>query len=182
MRELEKYHRIKLLRYGTDLVIDRVESNLEGHSMNEKKIYKMKRMLLLSFTFYFFLIHAISAGDMFKKMPVDSGGSYYSIGPDSLKKMLLKKEFLFINVHIPYEGEIEGTDIFVPYNEIQNNLNKFPADKSEKIVLYCRSDRMSTIAAHSLVKLGYTNIWSLEGGMAAWKKAGFPLQNTRDTR
>lgn len=150
--------------------------------MNVWNMKKLKRMMLLSFTVSFFLVHTVSAGDMFKKMPVNGGGTYFSIGPSSLKKMLQKKNFLFINVHIPYEGEIEGTDIFVPYNEIQKNLNKFPADKSEKIVLYCRSDRMSIIAAHSLVMLGYTNIWSLEGGMAAWKKAGFPLLNTRDTR
>lgn len=149
--------------------------------MNAWKFKNIQRIIFVSFIFSLFLIHAVYAGDVYKKIPVDSEGSYYSIGPSGLKKMLEKKDFLFINVHIPYEGEIEGTDLFIPYNEIQKNLNKLPADKSEKIVLYCRSDRMSVIAAHTLVTLGYSNIWSLEGGMVAWKKIGFPLLNKRDT-
>jgi rhodanese-related sulfurtransferase len=89
--------------------------------------------------------------------------------------MLKKKDFLFINVHIPYEGEIEKTDLFIPYEEMEQNLNKLPADKESKIVIYCRTDRMSIIAVRTLVKLGYKNVWNLKGGMTAWRQAGYPL-------
>ena len=34
---------------------------------------------------------------------------------------------------------------------------------------------MSNIAAKSLVKLGYKNVWVLEGGMIVWEQAGHPL-------
>jgi rhodanese-related sulfurtransferase len=54
-------------------------------------------------------------------------------------------------------------------------VNEYPADKNAKIVLYCRSGRMSTIVAKELVKAGYTNVWNLDGGMIAWEKAGFEL-------
>jgi rhodanese-related sulfurtransferase len=37
------------------------------------------------------------------------------------------------------------------------------------------SDRMSTIASETLVRLGYTNIWNLQGGMVDWKRQGYPL-------
>jgi rhodanese-related sulfurtransferase len=88
----------------------------------------------------------------------------------------MKKDFIFINVHVPYEGEIEKTDLFIPYDEIRKNLDKLPADKNAKIVLYCRTDRMSNIAAKTLVNLGYTNVWVLEDGMIEWRKAGYQLQ------
>ena len=104
------------------------------------------------------------------------GGSYTNVSAMQLKAMLDKKDFTFVNVHIPYEGEIAKTDAFVPYNEIEKNLDKLPADKNTKIVLYCRSGRMSTLAAETLVRLGYTNVWNMEGGMIAWEALGLPLK------
>ncbi len=35
---------------------------------------------------------------------------------------------------------------------------------------------MSAIAAQELVKAGYTNVWNLDGGMAAWEQQGLPLK------
>jgi rhodanese-related sulfurtransferase len=92
--------------------------------------------------------------------------------------MLKAKDFLFVNVHIPFEGDISGTDVSIPYDQITEpaNLALLPANKEDKIVLYCRSDRMSTIAAEELVKLGYTDVWNLDGGMVEWEQAGYPLE------
>jgi rhodanese-related sulfurtransferase len=102
------------------------------------------------------------------------GGSYVDITPAVLNSWLEDKDFLFVNVHIPYEGEIEPTDAFVPFDDIEGNLGVFP-DRDAKIVLYCRSGSMSATAARTLVDLGYTNVWNLDGGMIAWQEAGYPL-------
>lgn len=102
------------------------------------------------------------------------GGSYVDITPAVLSSWLEDKDFLFVNVHIPYEGEIEPTDAFVPFDEIEGNLDAFP-DRDAKIVLYCRSGSMSATAARTLVDLGYTDVWNLDGGMIAWQEAGYPL-------
>ena len=103
-------------------------------------------------------------------------GSYKNVTRSELHSMLKNKDFLFINVHIPFAGDIPGTDLSVPYNDIQQNLSQFPKDKDARIVLYCSSGRMSEIAAKELVSLGYTNIWNLQGGMADWQQAGFELE------
>ena len=104
------------------------------------------------------------------------GGMYTNIPVKELQSMLKKKDFIFINTHIPFEGNITDTDLSIPFDQIEDNLGKLPADKAAKIVLYCRSDRMSSIASESLVMLGYTNIWNLEGGMVAWESAGLELE------
>lgn len=101
-----------------------------------------------------------------------AGGSYTNIAPKQLEQMLAAKDFAFINVHIPYEGEIANTDAFIPYDKIAENVGKFPSDKNAKVVLYCRSGRMSAIAAEELIKRGYSNVWNLNGGMVAWEGAG----------
>jgi phage shock protein E len=108
------------------------------------------------------------------------GGSYRDIAPVKLKELMKKKDFTLVNVHIPYEGEIAGTDLFVPYNQMEQNIARLPADKSARIVLYCRSGSMSTAASKTLVRLGFTNVWNLAGGMIEWKSQGYPMLNTTD--
>jgi len=105
-----------------------------------------------------------------------TGGSYQNVTAQELNSMLKSKDFLFINVHIPFAGNIVGTDLSIAYDQIEQNLSQLPADKSTKIVLYCRSGRMSAIAAEELVSLGYTNVWNLDGGMDAWAQSGYKLE------
>ena len=107
-----------------------------------------------------------------------AGDSYQKITSDELNTMLKNKDFVFVNVHIPFEGNIPNTDLSIPYDQISSpeNLSQLPADKSAKIVLYCRSGRMSEIAAEELVSLGYTNIWDLKGGIVDWEQAGYEIE------
>ena len=100
---------------------------------------------------------------------------YSNVSSAELAEMLEQKDFYFVNTHVPYEGEIEATDAFLPFDQIEQDVGRLPADKDAKIVLYCRSGRMSAIAADTLLRLGFSNVWNLEGGMIAWAEAGLPL-------
>jgi rhodanese-related sulfurtransferase len=104
-----------------------------------------------------------------------SPAAYTDISPDDLAGMLEQKDFLLINTHIPYAGEIEQTDLFLPYDQAAELVDQLPAEKSAKIVVYCRSDRMSRIAVEEWAKAGYTNLYNLDGGFEAWEAAGYPL-------
>ena len=104
------------------------------------------------------------------------GGAYKEISVIELVSMMENKDFTLVNVHIPFEGDLPKTDLSIAYDTIGQNLDQLGSDKNAKIVLYCKSDRMSTIAAEELVKLGFTNIWNLDGGMVAWENAGQPIE------
>jgi rhodanese-related sulfurtransferase len=88
--------------------------------------------------------------------------------------MMQRRDLELVNTHVPFEGNIPGTDLSIPYDEIGRNLDRLPGEDA-RIVLYCRSGNMSTEAARTLVGLGYTDVWELGGGMIAWEKAGFRL-------
>lgn len=92
-----------------------------------------------------------------------------TVSPKQLANLLKVKNVTLINVHTPYEGEIEKTDIFIPYNEIANS-KYLPKDKTAPIILYCKTDRMSAEAMQTLKKMGYANVKHLAGGMDAWKR------------
>ena len=52
----------------------------------------------------------VDLGERTQQVPVEGGGSYTDVSAGGLAAMLDDKDFPLINVHIPYEGEIEGTD------------------------------------------------------------------------
>ncbi len=119
----------------------------------------------------------IPDGTMKDEIVQVSGGSYRNIASDQLWTMLQKKDFVLINVHIPYEGELPQTDQFIPYNAIDQNIDRLPQDKAARVVLYCRSGRMSAIASETMANLGYTNVLNLKEGMREWQQKGYTLLN-----
>jgi len=93
-----------------------------------------------------------------------------------LQSLVEADDFTFINVHIPLEGNIPETDLEIPFDDVENYLGLLPADKDEKIVIYCRSGGMGNTASQTLVDLGYTDVSNLEGGYNAWKAADLPFE------
>jgi rhodanese-related sulfurtransferase len=104
------------------------------------------------------------------------GGSFTLASVDAYAAMLEAGEpAVVVNVHIPLEAELPGTDLHLAYDEIASHLDQLPADRDARVAIYCRSGRMSAEAAATLVSLGYTNVWDLDGGMVAWEADGRPL-------
>jgi rhodanese-related sulfurtransferase len=109
-----------------------------------------------------------------REVSVD-GGKYYAVSVQELQTMLEEKDFTMINVHIPWQGDISQTDFRLAYDQITNKQEQLPSDKNEKILVYCLTSGMAKIAIQSLIDLGYTNLWMLEGGTTAWEEAGLSL-------
>ena len=59
---------------------------------------------------------------------------------------------------------------------IERDIVQTYPDKSTEIVLYCGGGYRSALAADMLQKMGYTNVWSMDGGWKAWKDSGAPVE------
>lgn len=95
---------------------------------------------------------------------------YRQISMDEAVKMMKdEKNYIILDVRRPdeyAEGHIPGA-INVPNEEIGTaELSELP-DKSQLILVYCRSGRRSKEASEKLVKLGYTNVVEF-GGINDW--------------
>jgi len=139
----------------------------------------MKNKFWLLLIMGLFLVSACSAGGdpsgaVGDQVVVDQG-TYTNINPEELAGMMEEEDFALINVHIPFEGDLPETDASIPFNDIESHLDLLPEDKNAKVVLYCRSGNMSRTASETLVEMGYTNVWNLEGGFKAWQAEGYPM-------
>lgn len=108
-------------------------------------------------------------------------GVYQTLTMDEFASILESQsdQYTVVNVHIPYEGEIEGTDEQIPYNDVSALMTALP-DKDAPIILYCRSGRMSEIASQALIEQGYTQVWDVPGVMIAWEQSGRTILQNPD--
>jgi len=132
--------------------------------MCSKTIIDKKLFLLITSIF-------ILTGFMFQKPDY-----LKMITATELNQVMQKEDIVLIDVHTPEQQHIKGTDLVIPYNEIEKYQDKLPKDKNTAIYLYCQGGPMGEAAAKSLYKLGYRNLYNLEGGAKAWRKAGLDFE------
>ena len=118
---------------------------------------KIKR--LLPFVLSLMLLSSCGA-------PGSSSSGYRQISMDEAVKMMRdEKDYIILDVRRPdeyAEGHIPGA-INIPNEEIGTaEIAELP-DKSQLILVYCRSGRRSKEASEKLVKLGYANIVEFGG-------------------
>jgi rhodanese-related sulfurtransferase len=60
---------------------------------------------------------------------------------------------------------------------LERDVETLLPDHAAPIVLYCGGGFRSALAADNLQKMGYTNVISMDGGMRAWREAGYPVES-----
>jgi len=103
------------------------------------------------------------------------------INPGGLKKMLDNEDEDFYIIDLRSKNQIERGEIYhIDSLKIDRGYLEFEVEmriknKNDKIVVYRCSGKRSLLAAHSLLKMGYKNVYSLEGGIEQWVDEGQAL-------
>jgi len=65
---------------------------------------------------------------------------------------------------------------------LERDIESVIPDKGAEIVVYCGGGYRSILAAVNLMEMGYTRVASMEGGITAWRQAGFPVEPGLQTK
>jgi rhodanese-related sulfurtransferase len=62
----------------------------------------------------------------------------------------------------------------IPLDELASRVDEVPKDR--EIVVICRSGNRSQVGRDTLLTAGHTSVTSVDGGMNAWRSAGYPTE------
>ncbi|HEY9869008.1 MAG TPA: rhodanese-like domain-containing protein [Candidatus Obscuribacterales bacterium] len=89
------------------------------------------------------------------------------------------EDFFLVDVREDHEwsaGRAAGA-MHIGRGILERDVEKHIPNYDAEIVLYCGGGYRSALAADNLQKMGYTRVFSLEGGMRAWREKGLPEEN-----
>jgi rhodanese-related sulfurtransferase len=98
------------------------------------------------------------------------------VSPQELNRIMQSGDVFLVDVHVPQQAHIKGTDALIPYDQIEAFKSILPQDKDSPIYLYCESGPMATKAAKTLYAMGYRRLFNLDGGAKAWQQAGYAFE------
>ena len=94
------------------------------------------------------------------------------------KALLDKGGVTFLDVRTEKEykkGHIPGAKN-VPRGKLEYDIGKDIPEKNAAVVVYCKTGGRSCLGTYTLVRMGYKNLKSMDGGWKAWTKAGYPVE------
>jgi glyoxylase-like metal-dependent hydrolase (beta-lactamase superfamily II)/rhodanese-related sulfurtransferase len=76
-------------------------------------------------------------------------------------------------------GHIPGAKL-LPRGQLELRVNQDLPDPTRRIISCCEFGRISTLATSTLRVMGYQRAVALDGGIKAWREAGFPLKSGKE--
>jgi rhodanese-related sulfurtransferase/type 1 glutamine amidotransferase len=113
------------------------------------------------------------------KIPTTLGGQPpKKIGPGEFEKLATHRKFTVLDVRTPREfaaGHLKRA-VNLDVNAPDFEQRVAGLDRSQPYAVHCQSGRRSAAAVAKMRALGFELLYDLEGGFAAWQKAGKPVE------
>ncbi len=115
----------------------------------------------------------------FLKIVQDAKARVRECTVDDVKSRLDAKDaFTLVDVREESEfaaGHLPGA-VHIGKGVIERDIEKMVPDPATPLVLYCGGGFRSVLAGDALLKMGYTNVLSMDGGWSGWKQKGYPTE------
>ena len=162
---------------------DNISLNITGKGTQELQVslanklagYTVKKGDFITVSFVMKKMGNCSLPFIGEKATIES--TYFASYPpaETMELIQQKQNLLIIDVRSPgelQEGKIENS-ILIPVTYIMTGNYTIP--KNRPLLLYCATGGRSYAAMQILAHNGYTEIYNLQGGIAAWKQANLPI-------
>ncbi len=105
-------------------------------------------------------------------------GAMKDVGTPEVTRLINRQNAVLLDVREAkeYEGGRLPNAIHIPLSQLGSRAQELAKMVSRPIVAYCATGRRSRMAAGALTRVGFKEIYSLHGGIAAWKKDSLPLE------
>ena len=114
----------------------------------------------------------------FLKLVQDAKSRVKELTVDQVKtKQDRGEKFILIDVREESEwarDHLPGA-IYLGRGILERDIEAKTPDPASEIVLYCGGGFRSALAADNLQKMGYSNVYSMDGGIRDWREKGLPL-------
>lgn len=105
--------------------------------------------------------------------------TYKRESPEKIQKLITENDVNLIDVRSLSERTTDGyiansADIDIRAPDFDQKLNAL--DKNKTLVLYCHAGNRSATAAQKAAGMGFKDVCMIEGGIAAWKSKGLPIE------
>ena len=123
---------------------------------------------MLRYVFMITFSSTIFSCTLFNNEPINQMNS------DELVEFVELNDAILLDVRTKDEfnsGHIENS-LNIDYFSDEFSINVDKLDKNIPIILYCRSGRRSGLSANKIKKLGFKEIYNLEGGVLEWIEQG----------
>ena len=100
------------------------------------------------------------------------------VTPKEASVLTSEKKAVIVDVREEDEwnaGHIAGA-VHIPLKQLETRLPELQQYKDKTIITQCRSGKRSADALEVLKSAGFTNVYSMDGGIMAWSKDGLTMQ------
>jgi rhodanese-related sulfurtransferase len=101
-----------------------------------------------------------------------------SVNTVQATQLINRQNALLLDVREPkeFEGGRLPAALHIPLSQLAGRAAELAKYATRPVIAYCESGRRSRMAGGTLSKAGFKEVYSLEGGLAAWKKDGLPVE------
>lgn len=100
------------------------------------------------------------------------------VGAMEATQLINRRDALMLDVREPkdYQGGRIPNAVHMPQSQLASRGDELKKLSGRPVIAYCERGQNSRSAAAALTKLGFSEIYTLRGGLRAWSEAGLPVE------